>query len=152
MPQSLSQIYIHLVFSTKRRVPWLRDREICVQLYAYMAALFRDKTDSPAIIINGTEDHVHSLIRLSRRFAIMKVVQQAKTESCKWLKKQLKRGPAFAWQVGYGAFSVSVSSVDDVKEYIRNQLKHHEKMSFQEEFRKLCERHGLELDEKYAWD
>jgi REP element-mobilizing transposase RayT len=152
MPQSLAQIYIHLVFSTKNRTPWLRDVDLRDQLYAYMATILRDNVNSPALIINGVEDHLHALIRLSRRFAVMKVVQEAKTETSKWLKRQLPAGGDFAWQAGYGAFSVSASWVEEVKKYIQNQPQHHQRMSFQDEFRELCRRHGLELDEQYAWD
>jgi hypothetical protein len=82
----------------------------------------------------------------------MKVVQEAKAETSKWLKRQLSAGRDFAWQAGYGAFSVSASLVEDVKKYIQNQQQHHQRMSFQDEFRELCRRHGLELDEQYAWD
>ena len=152
MPQSLAQIYIHLVFSTKSRTPWLRDDDVRGQLNAYIATILRDRLDSPSLIINGVEDHLHALFRLSRRFAVMKVVQDAKTETSKWLKRQLSSAEDFAWQAGYGAFSVSASSVEDVTKYIRNQSQHHQRMSFQDEFRELCRRHGLELDERYAWD
>jgi REP-associated tyrosine transposase len=74
MPQSLAQIYVHIVFSTKDRKPWLRDGDLCDQLYAYMATILRDNVDSPAILINGAEDHVHVLVRLSRKFPVMKIV------------------------------------------------------------------------------
>lgn len=152
MPQSLAQIYVHLVFSTKNRTPWLRDVAIREQLYAYMASVLSDKVNSPALLINGVEDHVHALIRLSRRFAVMKIVQEAKTETSKWLKRQPQTSNDFAWQAGYGAFSVSASLVEEVKRYIQNQQQHHQRMSYQDEYRELCRRHGLELDEQYAWD
>lgn len=152
MPQSLAQIYVHIVFSTKNRQPWLRDDGLRNELYAYLATILRDNVDSPAQIINGVEDHIHALIRLSRRFAVMKVVQGGKTETSKWLKRQIPAGNNFAWQAGYGAFSVSASLLVDVKKYIQNQQQHHHRMTFQDEFRELCRRHGLELDEQYAWD
>jgi REP element-mobilizing transposase RayT len=152
MPQSLAQIYVHLVFSTKNRTPWLRDVAIREQLYAYMASVLSDKVNSPALLINGVEDHVHALIRLSRRFALMKIVQEAKTETSKWLKRQPQTSKDFAWQAGYGAFSVSASLMEDVTKYIQNQQQHHQRMSYQDEYRELCRRHGLELDEQYAWD
>ena len=152
VPQSLAQIYVHIVFSTKDRKPWLRDDGIRAELYAYMATILRDRVDSPAIIINGVEDHVHSLIRLSRKFPVMKILQESKGETSKWLKRQPAVAGDFAWQAGYGAFSVSASMLEDVKRYIQNQQEHHKRMSFQDEFRELCRRHGLELDERYAWD
>ena len=152
MPQSLAQIYVHIVFSTKNRRPWLHSDDLRDQLYAYMATILRDNVDSPALIINGVEDHLHVLVRLSRRFAVMKIVQECKTETSKWLKRQIPAGKEFAWQAGYGAFSVSASLVEDVKKYIQNQPQHHQRMTFQDEFRELCRRCGLELDERYAWD
>jgi REP element-mobilizing transposase RayT len=130
----------------------LRDAAIRDQLFAYMATTLRDRVDSPALIINGVEDHVHALVRLSRRFAVMKIIQEAKTETSKWLKRQLPTGKDIAWQAGYGAFSVSASLIEEVKKYIQNQQQHHQRMSYQDEYRELCRRHGLELDEQYAWD
>ena len=152
MPQSLAKVTVHLVFSTKNRVPDLRDRELRKELYAYMAAILRDRVDSPALLINGVEDHLHALVTLSRKFAIMNVVAEAKKETSKWLKRQAPQLSDFSWQVGYGAFSVSESNIVDVRRYIENQEEHHKKLTFQEEFRKLCERHGLEIDERYVWD
>jgi putative transposase len=122
------------------------------QLWAYMATILRDNVDSPALLINGVEDHVHTVLRLSRKFSIMKVVQECKVETSKWLKRQPNIPDDFAWQGGYGAFSVSASMIDDVKRYIANQEEHHRRMSFQDEFRELRRRHGVELDERYAWD
>ena len=152
MPQSLAQIYVHLVFSTKNRKPWLRDDDVRDELFAYMATIFRDNVDSPALIINGVEDHIHALIHLSRRYAVMKVVQEGTTETSKWLKRRCSAGDDFAWQAGYGAFSASASLVEEVKKYIRSQPEHHQRMTFQDEFRELCRRHEVELDERYAWD
>jgi len=152
MPQSLAQIYVHIVFSTKDRKPWLRDDALRDELYAYMATILRDNVDSPAIIISGVEDHVHALVRLSRKFPVMKILQESKVETSKWLKRQPEVGTDFTWQAGYGAFSVSASMLEEVRKYIQNQQEHHKRMTFQEEFRELCRRHGLELDERYAWD
>ena len=152
MSQSVAKVALHFVFSTKHRRPWLKDAELREELYAYMATILSDNVDSPAIIIGGVEDHVHILCLLSRKFAIMKLIEEAKTETSKWLKKQSPDLSDFAWQGGYGAFSVSESNIPQVKKYIANQENHHKKMSFQDEFRELCKRHGIELDERYAWD
>ncbi len=152
MPQSVAKAAIHLVYSTKHRKTWLKDSELRDELYAYKATILRDKVDSPAVIINGIEDHVHVLCLLSRKFPIMKVVEEAKTETTKWLKKQSQALSDFAWQAGYGAFAVSESNVAQVKSYIKHQQEHHRRMTFQDEFRELCKRHGVELDERYAWD
>lgn len=150
MPQSLAQIYVHVVYSTKHRQPWLSDDDLRNQLYAYMATILRDNVDSPALLINGVEDHLHALV--SRKTPVMTVVQESKVETSKWLKRQPKVPSDFAWQAGYGVFSVSASLTDEVKRYIRNQQEHHQRMSFQDEFREICCRHGVELDERYAWD
>ena len=151
MPQSLAKILVHFVYSTKNRQPWLADANLRSQLYAYKAAILRDNVDSPALTIGGVEDHVHILLLLSRKFAVKDIVEEAKTETTKWIKKQ---GLQFAdfHQSGYGAFSVSESNVPQVKRYIGNQVKHHAEQSYQDEFRTLCERHGVDLDERYAWD
>ena len=117
-----------------------------------MATILRDNVDSPALLINGVQDHVHTLVRLSRNFPVMKVIQESKVETSKWLKRQATVSSDFAWQAGYGAFSVSASMLEEVTKYIQNQREHHRRMSFQDEFRELCRRHGLELDERYAWD
>jgi REP element-mobilizing transposase RayT len=152
MSQSLAQIYIHLVFSTKDRTPWLGDPSVREQLYAYMATILRDNVDTSAVKIGGVEDHIHALVRLSRKHPVMTVVQECKVETSKWLKRQPSVSGDFAWQGGYGAFSVSASSVDRVVRYIESQQVRHRRTTFQDEFRLLCRRHGLELDERYAWE
>ena len=152
MSQSVAKVALHLVFSTKHRTPWLKSTELRDDLNAYMATILRDNVDSPAIIIGGVEDHVHILCLLSRKFAIMNLIEEAKTETSKWLKKQSTDLSNFAWQGGYGAFSVSESNIPQVKKYVANQEQHHKRITFQDEFRELCKRHGIELDERYAWD
>ena len=152
MPQSLARVTIHIVFSTKNREAWLTDAELRNELYAYMATILRDSVDSPPLLINGVEDHVHALVFLSRKFAIMKVIEEAKTETSKWLKRQSPKLHGFAWQAGYGVFSVSESNIPQVREYIEKQEKHHKKMTFQDEYRELCNRHGIAIDERYVWD
>lgn len=152
MSQSLARVAVHLVFSTKYREPWLRDPQLRVELYGYMATILRDNVDSPAILIGGVADHVHALLLMSRKFAIKDIVQEAKTETSKWLKVQPACTRKFSWQAGYRIFSVSESNIQQVKKYIAEQEKHHRRMTYQEEFRELCRRHGLELDERYAWE
>ena len=152
MSQSLARVLVHIVYSTKGRRPWLKDEGIRQQLYAYKATILRDNVDSPALIIGGVADHIHALCLLSRKFAIKDVIEEAKTETTKWLKKQGRQYADFHWQLGYGIFSVSESNVEQVRTYIANQAEHHKKMSFQDEFRAICRRHGIVLDERYAWD
>ena len=152
MPQSLANVPLHIVYSTKSRTPWLRDVELRKELYAYKAAVLKNQIDSPALIIGGVEDHVHVLCLLSRKYAIKDVVKIAKTETTKWLKRRDTRLSSFAWQGGYGAFGVSESKVAQVKQYIAKQEEHHQRSGFQDEFRELCRRHGIVIDERYAWE
>src|SRR5215204_6983497 len=151
MPQSLSQIYIHLVFSTKNRKPFISEA-IAPDLYAYMATVFHDEHRSTAKLIGGVEDHVHALFNLSRTWCVADVVESVKTSTSKWMKTQ---GPVlgrFSWQAGYGAFSVSRSNIGMVEDYIRRQREHHKKADFKNEFRGLLKRHEVEYDERYVWD
>ncbi len=151
MPQSLANVIVHIVDSTKHRRPWLKDPNLRSELYAYKATILKN-VDSQPILIGGVEDHVHILCLLSRKYAIKDVVQQSKTETSKWIKKQ---GPAyqdFHWQSGYGIFSVSQSNVDQAKRYVAGQEEHHRSMSYQNEFREICRRHGIDIDERYARD
>lgn len=151
MPQSLSQIFIHLVFSTKHRQPYLNET-ISAELYAYMAAVLHDECKSPARIIGGVDDHVHVLLNLSRTLSISSVVEAIKTSTSKWIKTKGCEFAGFAWQAGYGAFSVSASNLDTVIRYIKDQRSHHAKASFQDELRGLLTKHKVEYDERYVWD
>ena len=150
MPQSLSQIYIHL-FSTKNRQPFISDT-IGPDLYAYMASVFHDECKSPAKLIRGVEDHVHILFNLARTWAVADVVEAIKTSSSKWMKTKGENLHSFQWQTGYGAFSVSRSHIEKVMDYIRNQKEHHRKSGFQDEFRGLLKKYDVEYDERYVWD
>ena len=143
MPQSLAKVIVHIVYSTKHRQPWLHDPILRSELYAYIATILKEEVDSPAILINGVEDHLHILCLLSRKFAIMDAIKRAKTETSKWTKKRGRAHADFQWQAGYGIFSVSPSNVDRVKRYIANQEEHHKRLSFQDEFREICKRHGI---------
>ncbi len=151
MPQSLAKVAIHIVFSTKRRTPWLKDSDTRGGLYAYVAGTLKG-CDSPAIVIGGTEDHVHILCLLSRSFPIKRILEEVKKASSKWIKNEGPEYRDFYWQSGYGVFSVSESKVPEVKQYILKQEEHHRKISYQEEFRAFCERCGVSIDERYVWD
>lgn len=149
MPQSLAQIYIHLVFSTKDRESWISST-VQPRLHAYLAGTL-NAIDCPAVEIGGMPDHVHLLFRLGRTVTLSDVVKSAKVESSKWMKDE-GDATAFAWQAGYGAFSVSASMVDTTIEYIRNQAEHHATRSFQDEFRALLQRYQIDYNEAYVWD
>ena len=150
MSQSLVKNLVHLVFSTKHRQPWL-PKEHRDALFAYQAGTFRE-WESPALIIGGVEDHVHSLFSLSRNHALKKIVEEVKKGSSKWMKSDGPRHAVFCWQAGYAAFSVSQSNVEAVSRYISNQEPHHRKVTFQDELRALFQRHEIEFDERYVWD
>jgi putative transposase len=150
MPQSLSSILIHLVFSTKHREPWLTP-EIEPELHAYLATVFQG-CDSPALLINGDKDHVHALFALARTWAVADMVEEVKKRSSKWIKTNGDGFSQFYWQAGYGAFSVSQSQVEQVRRYIANQKAHHRQRTFQDEYRALLNKHGVEFDEQYVWD
>ncbi len=148
MPQTLSKILVHAVFSTKHREPLLR-KPLRDPLCAYIGAVLRD-LGSPAITIGVSREHVHLLLVLSRSQALSRVVMEVKRSSSKWFKE---RGVhRFAWQAGYAAFSVSQSALEQVQSYIAAQEEHHEKMSFVDEYRALLKRYRIEFDERYVWD
>lgn len=151
MPQSLARIVLHVVFSTKNRVPFLKDTDVRTRLHAYMAGVLQNIGCDP-ILINGVEDHVHILCNLSRTVTVAELVEEAKKSSSKWMKEQGTRFLDFYWQGGYGAFSVSQSNIEQVRDYVAAQEEHHRKVSFQDEFRVLCRKHDVDVDERYVWD
>jgi putative transposase len=133
MPQSLARIYLHLVFSTKGRAPIIRD-QIRDPLHRYMAAVLNN-LGCHASLINSVDDHVHVLFELGRTVSVSKVVEDVKKSSSKWIKTQSGGVGDFAWQNGYGVFSVSHSNFEAVRDYIATQREHHRKRTFQEELR-----------------
>lgn len=148
MPQSLSINLVHIVFSTKNRHRFL-DKGTRELLYPYMAQLIRDK-GSECYRIGGVEDHVHIAIRLSKTAILSQTVSEAKTGTSKWLKELSPELAYFAWQEGYGAFSVSPKDLDAVIAYIDRQEVHHRKVSFQDELRTFLNQSGMDYDEKYV--
>jgi REP element-mobilizing transposase RayT len=139
MPQSPANILIHVIWSTKERRPLITN-DVRPQLHGYMAGM----------IINSVSDHVHILCQLSKNIAACKLVEEAKKSSSKWMKEQGVGD--FAWQNGYGMFSVSQSNADAVREYIEQQAEHHKKRDFMTEFREFCRRYNVAIDERYVWD
>ena len=150
MPQSLSRILIHLVFSTRHRERVLTPA-VQSELHPYLAGTL-DHLDCPSLQVGGVEDHVHLFFGLSRTRSIAEVVEAVKTSSSTWIKSKGPEFSGFHWQSGYGAFSVSRSGADPVVAYIRNQAQHHHRMSFQDEYRHVLERYGVAFDERYVWD
>lgn len=139
-----------MVFSTKNREPWLED-DIQSRLWPYLAKAVQGE-NGIALIINGLADHVHLLVKLHQDCKVSAFLRAIKANSSGWLHREFPKLRAFAWQTGYGAFTVSASQVEKARRYIANQKQHHRKMSFQEEFRALLRSHGIDFDERYLWD
>ena len=150
MPQSLAKIYTHLVFSTKHR-EWCLTDEIRPDLHAYMGGTLKGLQCVP-IEINSEPDHVHALFLLGRTIALSDAIGRLKTSSNDWLRAQDACWAQFYWQGGYGAFSVSQSGVERMRQYIRHQREHHKRVSFQDKFRAFLRRYQIDYDERYVWD
>ncbi|MFI5365964.1 MAG: IS200/IS605 family transposase [Candidatus Binatia bacterium] len=148
MPQSLANVLVHLIFSTKNREPVI-PHDLTSQLHGYIVGIL-DNLGCPSIQTGGTRDHVHVLFLQSRTLAIAKVVEEVKKISSKWMKGQ--GVSAFTWQAGYAVFSVSESQKAAVVSYIQRQEAHHRRVGFQEEMREFLVRHGVSYDERYIWD
>jgi putative transposase len=151
MPQSLAQVYLHIIFSTRERRTFLSEPGLRQEMHAYMAAILKDR-DCPALLINGPADHVHILCRLSKSEAIGKLIGETKRLTSLWIKRRTPDLADFNWQNGYGAFSVSASNIQAVQKYISGQEEHHQTVSFQEELKTFLEKHGVPYDERYLWD
>ena len=150
MGQSLVKNYIHIVFSTKHRQPLITEG-IENELYAYLGGICKNLECHP-IKVGGYTDHIHILCMLSKKIALMKLLEEVKSHSSKWIKTKGEEFGNFYWQDGYGAFSVNPSEVDRVINYIANQKEHHSKKIFQDEFRAFLKKYQVEYDERYVWD
>jgi REP element-mobilizing transposase RayT len=148
MPQSLSRILLHLVFSTKNRIPMI-NKETGSQLHAYFTGILKN-LKCPSLQVGGTEDHVHILCCLSRTIAVSDLLEEIKKSSSKWMKT--KDVQNFFWQTGYGAFSIGESQIDKLTRYIQSQHEHHKKFTFQDEYRKFLKLYNIDYDERYVWD
>jgi REP element-mobilizing transposase RayT len=151
MPQSLSAVYVHLVFSTKDRKRYLQNAELRNALHAYIGAISKNLNCSP-IRVGGVEDHVHVLANLARDITIGNWVKEVKRLSSIWLKTQSTDLQDFRWQRGYSCFSVSRSNLEAVTDYINRQVEHHVKMTYEDEVRALLMKHDIAFDEQYVWD
>lgn len=148
--QSLSKILVHLVFSTKNRQSWIQP-EIEPNLYRYISDICVQH-DCTVFQIGGMPDHIHLLLSLGRGITISKLVAEVKSNSSRWIKRFGLGYKEFAWQGGYGAFSISHSHVNAVCHYIAQQKEHHEKVSFKEELIAILNKYQMTWDEKYLWD
>ncbi|MDO9256797.1 MAG: IS200/IS605 family transposase [Bacteroidales bacterium] len=150
MGQSLVKNYLHIVFSTKYRVPIIHS-PYEQELHAYLGGICNNLECNP-IKIGGYTDHVHILCMLSKKIALMKLLEEVKAHSSKWMKTKDYSLNNFYWQDGYGAFSVNPAQVDRVIAYIENQHEHHRKKDFQHEYRSYLKKYNVEYDERYVWD
>jgi REP element-mobilizing transposase RayT len=151
MPQSLARIWLHIVFSTKDRRAYLQNSEVREEMFC-MLGHHAKEANCPPLRVGGWHDHVHVLCALSRTVTVADLVEMMKRETSKWAKQRSADLSNFYWQCGYGAFSVSQSLVDSVVEYVERQPEHHGRMTFQQEFRFLCTKYGVAIDERYVWD
>jgi putative transposase len=149
MPQSLANLLVHLVFSTKDRAAWLQD-EWRDDLHGYIGGLVR-RCGADLLAANSVGDHIHLLFPLPRTFAIADLVREIKTGATAWIREKTA-SRRFHWQAGYGAFSVSPGHKEAVVRYIAGQQEHHRTVTFQDEYRRLLAKYGLEHDERYVWD
>jgi REP element-mobilizing transposase RayT len=150
MARSLSFLLVHVVFGTKDRAPALDDA-VRPDLYAYLATVVRND-ECECFRVGGVADHVHLAIRLNRQANVAGLVAELKASSSKWLKSQSPRLAKFAWQRGYGAFSVGPADLNSLIWYIDTQASHHAKQNFQDEMRAFLKRYGIECEERYLWD
>ena len=150
MPQSLSDILLHIVFSTKDRCPLILPT-VEQELYRYMSSICRAH-ECPVIEIGGVEDHVHLLISFGRTISISKLISEVKANSSRWIKTKAPQLQQFSWQGGYGAFSVARRNLTGVVKYIEGQKEHHKNVSFKEEFLSLLKQSEISINEKFLWD
>jgi len=151
MAQSLGKILVHLVFSTKERRPFLQDKLLREEMHLYLGGILAN-LDCQPIVVGGTADHVHLLCVLSRTNSVAEIVKEVKRGSSLWAKTKSADIQDFAWQSGYGIFSLGFSQIETVRNYILGQEDHHRRISFQDEFRTLLKRYEIEFDERYVWD
>lgn len=150
MGQSLVSNYMHIVFSTKHRKKLIHP-PLEQELHNYIGGIC-NSLDSPVLIVGGCSDHIHILCMVSKKIALMTLIQKIKTKSSKWVKIKSPNLENFFWQEGYGAFSINNSQIDILKQYIKDQRQHHVKHTFEEEYRDLLKSHKIEFNEKYLWD
>ncbi len=150
MPQSLSRILLHLVFSTKNRELWL-DADFRPVVFAYIAEVGRD---AGAIVyrVGGMADHVHVALELPRTMAVADFVKKLKSTSSVWIKEHGKNHAGFSWQAGYGVFSLGASQLQMLTDYIDQQEEHHRRKGFREEYLSFLSKYDVAYDERYLWD
>lgn len=150
MPQSLVRNYLHITFSTKARKVFIQP-EIEQELFKYLGGICKNLGCNP-LLVGGHNEHVHILCLLSQKIALMKLIEEVKSHSSKWIKTKGEKWKDFYWQNGYGAFSVNPAEIDVVKKYIANQKEHHKKRTFKDEYLAFLKKYNVDYDERYVWD
>lgn len=150
MAQTLVKLYVHIIFSTKHRADLIQP-EIEEELFAYIGGI-SNNNNSKLLAANGTRNHIHLLVSMSKNIELSKLVGDIKRDSSKWIKTKESAYHLFQWQDGYGAFSVGYTQIEDVKKYIANQKAHHANVSFEDEFRYFLNKYDVEYDERYVWN
>lgn len=150
MSQSLFQVYIHIVFSTKHRQPTINE-EIERRLFKYIGGICKSLECNP-IIVGGHEDHIHILCSLSKKVTLMKLIEEIKKRSSKWIKTISSEYNNFYWQTGYGVFSINHTDLNAATKYIKNQKERHKKVNFQEELIAFLKKYEVDYDEQYLWE
>lgn len=149
MPQSLSKLYVHIIFHVKSNA-YLIKSEDEKELYVYMGGVIKLSKSIP-IVINGTEDHLHILCIMSKNIALSNFLEDIKRNNSRWIKSRGYYYKDFAWQGGYSGYSVSQSKVESVKQYIENQKLHHKNQTFKEEYIQFLKEYGIDYNEDYLW-
>ena len=149
MANTYTSLHYHIIFSTKNREPWLV-RDIEQRVWEYIGGIARTHK-MIALQVGGVEDHIHALVTAPPTVAPFQIAQFLKGESSKWIHEEFPGMRSFAWQDGYGAFTVSKSNIPEVIAYIQNQREHHLKKTFQEEYLDFLQKNGIEYDERYLW-
>lgn len=150
MSRTYTNLLYHIIFSTKDRIPFIQPA-FRSDLHAYLGGIIADLGGIP-LEIGGVADHAHLLVKLKPTAALSDVMRELKAGSSKWVNEEKMKLRKFGWQDGYAAFTVSSSQSGRVRAYIRNQERHHARLSFQDELRQLLKRHGIEYEEQYLWE
>lgn len=149
MAHSYVSLKVHYIFSTKNRQKIITP-ELEQRLWPYMGGIARENK-MIALAVGGIDDHVHLLLALPSTLSVAKAIQLVKGGSSKWVSETFPSHRDFEWQEGYGAFSISMSHIDDTIAYINNQKEHHRQQTFEEEYLAILRKHGIEYDERYIW-
>ena len=151
MPQSLAKVLVHLVFATKKRYPFFKNKILRDEMHRYLGGTLK-KLGCHVLIVGGSDEHVHLLFSLDRNNSLAFLVRELKRESSKWIKTKDKTMLKFSWQIGYGVFSVSQSQVRKVIEYIERQEEHHQNRKYENEYIAFLKKYEINYNEQFVWD